>query len=145
MKIVPINYSEIDCIETLWNDLKQHHEDRTTHHAQYYQNSTFSKRKAELRDKSDLGIYVAREGSENLGFCVVSMIATIGEVDSLYVKSERRAAGVGRLLISAGMAWLSDRKPETIRLSVGEGNEDAIAYYEKLGFKKRATLLQYFE
>ena len=150
MNIKQISKDEIDLIEDLWSQLKQHHQARTTHYTEYYQKNSFAKRKAELLGKDALAVFIADKATEEkinsvVGFCVVSINYRLGEVDSLYVSPFARDKGIGSELMSAGLAWLEQHKPENIRLSVGEGNEEAITYYEKLGFRKRATLMQLFE
>jgi len=45
----------------------------------------------------------------------------------------------------AGIAWLNQQNVSAVRLLVGQGNEQALAFYQKLGFKVRATMMEYFE
>lgn len=75
---------------------------------------------------------------------MVSISNTLGEIDSLYAQPSTRGRGVGDGLMSVGLEWLTQHKPKNIRLSVGQGNEQAISYYEKFGFKQRATVMQLF-
>lgn len=144
MKIEKISKDEISLIEALWCELKQHHQDKTTYFTDYYQANNFAKRKAELLNKDRLAIFVASNDDQATGFCVASIAAQLGEIDSLYVQPSLRGIGMGQQLMAAGLDWLNQQEPDSIRLSVGEGNEEAIAYYEKLGFKKRATVMQFF-
>ena len=46
------------------------------------------------------------------------------------------------LLTESAMSWLSDLDCSQISIYVAEGNEEAIPFYEKFGFKKRFHVLQ---
>ncbi len=145
LRIRQILKEDINQIEGLWCELKQHHQDRTNHYLDYYKRNTFSTRKAELLNKDAVAIFVANHDKEAVGFCVASITANLGEIDSLYLKPAARGQGSSRQLMAAAMGWLGEQAPENIRLLVGDGNEEAITYYEKLGFKKRATMMQFFD
>jgi len=140
IKHIPLH--EIDLIEPLWNALKQHHQDRTIDHTEYYLNSTFEKRKKVLLSKDKLAVFIAHHADEYVGFCVVSIDSNVGELDSLYVKGGSRNLGLGLSLTLAGMDWLKQQNPPNIRLLVGQGNESAVNFYEKLGFRVRATMME---
>jgi len=142
MKIRKIDNKDIGQIEHLWNDLKKHHQQRTTDHAQYYLERNFSQRKSELLAKDLLAIFIAESEGQIVGYCVVSVNEEEGEIDSLFVAPGNRQEGVGQLLTQAGVEWLRNHKLVSIKLSVGQGNERAISFYEKLGFSKRATLME---
>jgi len=145
IKIRRLDNNEIDQIETLWNKLKQHHYDRTIDYRQYYLENNFSNRKAELLTKERLAIFLAKNDSANVGFCVVSTNGAKGEVDSLFVMPSQRKCHIGLALMEAGMAWLKKSDLKHIRLKVGQGNEEALSFYKKLGFRTRATLMEFFE
>jgi len=148
-RIEKISHTEIDSIEGLWNALKEHHQQNTIDYHDYYLQSTFDKRKAELLAKDHLAIFVAYEQETPVGFCVVSAIAQsdeslLGELDSLYVDLSCRQIGLGVELSNKGIAWLKGMNVCSIRLLVGQGNEQALSFYQKLGFRKRATMMQLF-
>ena len=46
------------------------------------------------------------------------------------------------LLTEAAMSWLSSLECSQVNVYVAEGNEEAIPFYEKFGFKKRFHVLQ---
>lgn len=142
MKIKKIERNEIDQIETLWNELRQHHQDRTIDYTQHYLETTFSKRRAELLVKTQMAIFVAEVDGSSIGFCVVSVNGTHGEIDSLFVKPDQRECHVGISLMNEGMKWLNLKNLESIRLLVGQGNEEVLSFYEKFGFKTRATMME---
>jgi len=142
MKIQSVPKEELDRIKPLWEDLKQHHQDRTTKFKEYYKNQPFEKRRAELLSKPNLVIYLAQSENELLGFCVASHSIDVGQIDSLFVSHTHRHRGVGKALTEKALAWFDKKDIATIQLLVGEGNEEAISYYEKLGFSIRATMMQ---
>ncbi len=142
--IQKIETLHIDLIEDLWCQLKQHHQDRTVDFTDYYLQSSFEKRKSELLAKDELAIFVAQEGELAIGFCVVSINAKQGEVDSLFVTQSHRGLNLGAQLLQAGIAWLNQQDVSSVRLLVGQGNEYALAFYQKFGFKVRATMMEYF-
>jgi len=60
------------------------------------------------------------------------------EVQDLTVDSAARRRGVGRLLIDATEAWARERGATSIDLTVIEANENALRFYERLGFSTRS-------
>jgi len=145
MKIRQIEDSEIDVIEELWGELKHHHQEKTTDFTQYYLDNSFSKRKAQLLAKERIAIFVATDNNKDIGFCVVSKNSTRGEVDSLFVNPHHRLRNVGLALMKEGMKWLNTHNLDGISLSVGQGNEEVLSFYSKLGFRTRATVMEFFK
>lgn len=80
---------------------------------------------------------VAKEGERVLGFVCYGEESGeapgTGEIFALYVLAERYGTGLGRRLMDAGMEQL--RGCDQIRLWVLQGNERAIRFYEKCGFR----------
>jgi len=56
-------------------------------------------------------------------------------VSMMWVDSEVRRAGVGRLLIESVAAWAKGRGMRELKLMVTSVNHGAIAFYERLGFR----------
>jgi len=133
---------DIDQIKTLWEALLQHHHDRTTRFKRYYQSNNFAKRKAELKDKLELAVFVAEADSKQVGFCVASIDKNIANIDSLYVATSARSLGVGDGLMQHAMHWINEFNVSAVRLHVGEGNEEAMSFYERHGFSVRATMME---
>ena len=143
MNIRQIERNEIDQIEALWNELKRYQEHRTIDFTQHYLDITYSQRKAELLAKDSVAIFLAELNGNSVGFCVVSITGTQGAVDSLFVQPNQRKCNIGKSLMNAGMAWLNNHDLGRIRLLVGQGNEEVLPFYEKLGFKARATMMEF--
>jgi mycothiol synthase len=67
----------------------------------------------------------------------------IGEVYVVGVAPEAAGRGLGRVLTLAGLHYLQDRGLPAVLLYVDEDNAVAIRTYEKLGFTRYATDVQY--
>jgi len=142
MKYTKIKRAQIDLIESMWIELNQYHRDSTHQFRDYYDTNTFSKRKTVLLAKDELFILVAENGANLVGFCAASINLGIGEIDSLYLKPESRTQGFGGSMLRMATRWLTEQGLESARLSVGEGNEAVIEFYQKYGFKQRAIMLE---
>ncbi len=144
MQIRLLDKDDIDQIETLWGELKKHHQRLTEDFHQHYIETSFTVRKKELLSREKLAVYVANSGNRDIGFCIVSVGGEIGTVESLYIQPEARGSGAGKALSLKGIKWLKEQAVKDIRLSVGQGNEAVLAFYKKLGFRQRAVVMQLF-
>ena len=75
------------------------------------------------------------------GFVVYSKLYEVLDVMYIVVDEKARRRGIASSL----MKYLIDElKPEKIMLEVRISNEEAITFYEKLGFKKLRTIKNYY-
>jgi ribosomal protein S18 acetylase RimI-like enzyme len=88
---------------------------------------------------------VAENETKLVGYCVVSSNGSQAEVDSLFVEPDSRKRSTGESLMGAAMDGLKSHGPQSIKVLVGQGNEEVLFFYEKLGFRKRATVMEVFE
>ena len=142
METIEIPDNRVDEIEPLWRELNIHHYERSTHFKEHFLSLTFAERLKQLRMKDQFKIFAAREDAEFVGYCIASLDCGCGEIDSLYIKPRFRGASVGMSLMTSALSWLSGSNCRHITVSVAEGNEKAIPFYETLGFKKRFHVLQ---
>lgn len=56
-------------------------------------------------------------------------------VDSIVVKSGYQQQGIGKMLMEQMQAWASAKGAGSIELNVFEFNENAVSFYEALGFQ----------
>lgn len=56
-------------------------------------------------------------------------------VDTVVVEERSRRAGIGRALMEHAAGWSAARGAESIELNVWEFNREAIAFYERLGYR----------
>jgi len=85
--------------------------------------------------------FVAEENEEIVGFIFCNRFwyskfehSQVGAIHEIVVLPTHRHEGIGKMLIERAMEEL---KPSKIELWVGEKNEKAIEFYEKLGFKRK--------
>ena len=142
MVIERLPRGDIFLIEPLWEELNSLHGIQSTHFKEYFQSMTFSKRCRKLLSMEDLGIFVAKKQTEIIGYCIASYQSKVGEIDSLFVTSKYRNNDIGKELMIISMKWLTDYECSRINVSVAEGNEHILAFYEQFGFKKRSYVLE---
>ncbi len=144
MEIVELDPADIKLIKPLWERLNRLHRDKSEHFAGHFETFTFEARSRELAAKSHLGIFAARHGGEEMfsAYCIASYEEGMGEIDSLYVSQDCRGEGAGRRLMNRALAWLKGFDCGKIRISVAYGNEQALDFYEKFGFKQRFVVLE---
>lgn len=62
--------------------------------------------------------------------------ATKAHLVSMWVAPTHRRRGVGRLLVNGIMDWARSVNAVTLRLTVTSCNDEAIRFYERMGFRK---------
>jgi len=90
----------------------------------------------------NLVVFAAKVNSELVGYCIASSTNGVGEVDSLYINPRFQGASLGLQLTEAALSWLRELGCSQISVAVSVGNEEAIPFYGKFGFKKRFHVLQ---
>lgn len=88
------------------------------------------------------GVIAAKDGDRVIGFagcgaCRDEILPGCGEVFALYVLKEYHGRGVGYALMNAALARLSGC--ERIAVWVLKGNDRAIRFYERYGFRFDGT------
>jgi ribosomal protein S18 acetylase RimI-like enzyme len=56
------------------------------------------------------------------------------QISRIYVHPQAKGKGIGRILMAAAMAFASEMQHDYLWLGVWQQNEDAIAFYKKMGF-----------
>lgn len=95
-------------------------------------------------DKGDVVVLVADQGGEVLGYAYAGMegidyMSLRGPAGALYdivVDPERRGQGIGRRLLDATLAALSERGAPRVLLSTAEQNEAAQRLFARAGFRR---------
>ncbi|MCP3926153.1 MAG: GNAT family N-acetyltransferase [Desulfobacterales bacterium] len=142
MKIQILDKEHLYEIEDLWKELNDLHRELSTDFKEHFELFTFEKRCEQLYEKDELRVFVACVEEKNIGYCIVTQDRNDGEVDSLFIQKRYRGQDVGNQLMQNGLKWLNEKQCTNIKIHVAEGNEFAIGFYEKFGFKKRFTTLQ---
>jgi len=89
-------------------------------------------------------IWVAERQGALTGYLVVVLVMSVehqglmGEIDELFVLPEARSQGTGARLVDAAQAALVQRGCVRLQLQLASGNARARAFYERLGFARRA-------
>jgi ribosomal-protein-alanine N-acetyltransferase len=86
---------------------------------------------------------VATEGNELLGYLVCSRYDRVWHLMNVAVAPERRRRGVASRLISRLIEEAGDELPFTLEVRVS--NRDAIAMYERLGFRSAGVRPRYYQ
>jgi ribosomal protein S18 acetylase RimI-like enzyme len=76
------------------------------------------------------------------GFGVAGVV-THAHLISMWTAPTHRKRGVGRLLVSEVLKWARGRNARVLLLSVVGNNEDAIRFYERLGFTRTGRTQPY--
>ena len=143
-----IDAAGIDIIEPLWNKLIVHHRERATRFRKHMESVDFAGRKSELLEKAKGGgmhIDLAYDaGTQKLvGYCVSTVDdRKQGEIDSIYVEDHYRCNGIAAALMKKALQWLDGMSVEKKVLLVASGNEEVLAFYEKLEFYPRGIVLE---
>ncbi|RQS65486.1 GNAT family N-acetyltransferase [Burkholderia sp. Bp8963] len=59
-----------------------------------------------------------------------------GEICQIYLRRGAQGTGAGQSLLGLAIDFLAEKRPGPIWLGVWSGNEKAIAFYERAGFKR---------
>ena len=135
---------QINLIKTLWRQLNQHHLE-VSKLKDEFRNYTFEDRLNKIQNKR-LKIFIGYDqgSSEIIGYCIVSinLKGNKGQINSLFVKEEVRRENIGEKLMQRSLDWLEKNNIEYIKLEVVVGNEKALNFYEKFGFKPKTYNLK---
>jgi ribosomal protein S18 acetylase RimI-like enzyme len=147
---------DVDSLEPLWKGMLEHHRAVVS--------EPWPVRDAEqswaLRRRQYLGWLAERSGflllaqaagiASPVGYCFCELTQfgptfdlgeRIGDVGSLAVAPETRGAGVGTALLRACRAELARRGIAHWSIGVVEGNDGALALYEREGFRPLSRIL----
>jgi GNAT superfamily N-acetyltransferase len=98
-------------------------------------------RLARLRDHPDHGVFVAAvDGQEVVGWVHVELRKPLtcdpfADIVGLVVSAHHRRLGIGRALADRAVAWAEALNVSDVRAAAQEHREDALTFYEGLGFE----------
>lgn len=141
---IELSINEFDLIKPLWEKLKNHHRELSTHFSGKYNEVKFNERKEEILKKSDMvKIDIVKDNSTGkyIGYCISSINNDTGEIDSIYLEENYRVLGIGRHLISKALDWMNENKVKNKKIVIAVGNEELLAFYKKFDFLPRHIIL----
>lgn len=109
--------------------------------------SSLSERVKVLLDSDHTSFLLARsdEWAEPFGVCQIRFRPSVwsagddAHIEDLYVRAHARGRGAGRALVEAAIDRAEGQSCSRIYVDVDEGNKWAIALYERVGFRSKAS------
>ncbi|MCC2339163.1 GNAT family N-acetyltransferase [Bacillus tropicus] len=140
-----ITLGEIEIIREPLNKLHEYHNNKSKHFSDDYPRMTFEERIENYKQNSNYGEYriellVEAETDDILGFCIAYSKSVSGKIEVLFVDEKYRRNGFGLKLMNSAVEWFKAKKIDEIELTVVYGNE-AVSFYEKLGFYPRSIIM----
>lgn len=86
---------------------------------------------------------ILRDGDDMIGFCWLKVEGDIGEIYAVGMDPSRQGQGLGRVLMDAGLARITDHGIRTAALYVEADNKAALALYERYGFTQHTIDVRY--
>jgi diamine N-acetyltransferase len=141
-----IQSRDIEIIKPLWEKLLLHHQEKSADFKYFYSTFTFEIRIKNLVALPDDNLFIETAEDESgviAGYCITSIKADgTGELDSIYIEDSFRTRGIGGRLVNDSLEWMKKRGCTKITVSVANGNEEAMPFYEKFGFRHRLSVLE---
>jgi diamine N-acetyltransferase len=144
----------LDTVRPLWEKLNALHAEKSPHFAEAFAKTSFSARKAGLKNKAIKGqllvILAVTEADECIAYSVCSVdkesrdsgTDRVGEIDSMFVSVPYRRQGIGRKLVKRCMEWFEENQAQKVVVSVGVGNEEVLEFYKSFGLLPFAIRLE---
>ncbi len=108
--------------------------ERATAEAPHWAESEYAAMVGDGGDYLRRCLFVAEAEGALVGFAVGSIVADVGELESVVVDLRVRRGGVGRALCEAVIAWCSEQRAVSVELEVRAASGGAIDLYLGLGF-----------
>jgi len=150
IQLLPCTTENLDALQTICRDTfyETFHDQNNEESMTVYLNTAFSSEKltAELENKQSLFklLYVDEELAGYLKINTdEAQSELLGpdtlEVERIYILSRFQKLGLGKVLMDEAIKLANEKNKNKIWLGVWEKNLNAIAFYEKAGFKKTGS------
>jgi ribosomal protein S18 acetylase RimI-like enzyme len=150
-EIRPATFHDLSDIVDIWGELARHHAglDRAFAPSRRWREE-YRQFIGSLIGRDDALVVVAAADGRLIGFAVgrISLLPGFfehrrrGYVHDVVARDGYRRRGVGRRLVAALLAWMSDAGVSMVELTVAVNNPEAIAFWTRLGF---APYMQHFK
>jgi ribosomal protein S18 acetylase RimI-like enzyme len=139
-----IDKKQLERIERLWEKLNELHFNESIHFKQHYKSFTFKDRCLKFLNIPDdkIRIEIVLDNESCIGYCISTIVDSVGEIDSVFVESGFRMYGLGSSLIEKSIQWLKTNNCQKIMVGVAAGHESVFKFYQKFNFYPRMTYLQ---
>jgi ribosomal protein S18 acetylase RimI-like enzyme len=144
IEIKDIPKEKISRVRNIWEKLNKMHYEDSIYFEDHYESLTFEESIECIMkiNDGDLKISVLVDGPRFLGYCISSINAEKGEIDSIYIDEDLRDRGFGKTLMRQHISWMKDRGCTQIGLAVSFGHDSVLDFFHKMGLYER---LIYFE
>jgi len=143
MEIKELSRDNYHLIKDMWAKLNRLHGDLSHNFKNYFESFTFEKRMQPLFGKKHLSVFIVTDTTDHIGYCIVSADDGQGEIDSIYIEPEYRKRKIGSSLIKKAMDWFDSIGCDLVSISVADGNDSVIDFYQSFGFYRSAVILKY--
>jgi ribosomal protein S18 acetylase RimI-like enzyme len=140
-----ISLDQIEVLREPLDKLHEYHNSKSKYFSGSYPRLTFEERIEEYKKNSKIGEYriellTDSETNNIIGFCIAYSKKISGKLEVLFVDEQYRRKGLGVKLMDSAMEWFSENHITDIELTVVYGNE-AVSFYQKLGFYQRSIIM----
>ena len=93
-------------------------------------------------------VYLAETGDQVVGFligsiypedCVSNVKGKTAELENMFIAKQYRNLGIGSMLEDAFIKWCKQQGVKRIVVTTETNNQDAISFYNKLGYKEKSV------
>lgn len=135
----------LDIVAGLWENLKEFHAGIDPSWAKMTRRRKWEDRRSDLLLKAGSGqmlIELALYQAIPIAYCIATIDGKQkGEIDSLYVSDGWRGQGIGSSLLKYSLDWLKSQNTSLQQVAVREGNEKALSFYQRCGFRPLMRIL----
>lgn len=89
-------------------------------------------------------VFVARDDGRLAGFVAARVMVDVCELESIVVDAAVRKTGVGKALLATLVRWARGNNVVRVELEVRSGNDAAICFYERAGFRRDGLRRGYY-
>lgn len=140
-----LSADEVPTIEPLLAMLAAHHRAVAEERGVAYQPTPTAELIAEYAEDVLSGkgrVVVIESDGKAAGCCVIGMVGREGYIDELAVMPAYRGQGLGARLMRWALDAFRDGGATELELMVVEGNDDAVRFYERFGFRTATRVMR---
>ena len=143
-----LSHTETRSLMPLLKSIADHHNKTSINFKGIYPQKSFEELITEITENIKDGyskINIARKNDEVIGFCQYSIDETVGIFNYLVILPEYRNLGYGSILMDKALKYFETHQVKKIEIKIVYGNDDAVRFYEKYGFKIKLQTMTLFK